>query len=61
MTERLNPRASPAQSLSRAATLVFIVATAFVAAAILARTAPAVQSLSVTRARSPARPQRQRR
>ena len=44
MTERLNPRASPVRLLSRAATLVFIVAMAFVAAAILARNAPAVRS-----------------
>ena len=44
MTERLNPRASPVRLVSRAATLVFIVAMAFVAAAIVARNAPAVRS-----------------
>ena len=56
VTERLNHGASPVRLLSRAATLVFIVAMAFVAAAILARTAPAVQSLAVTTGAQPSPP-----
>ena len=56
LTERMPRGASPVRLLSRAATLVFILAMAFVAAAILARAAPAVQSLAVTTGAQPSPP-----
>jgi membrane-bound serine protease (ClpP class) len=55
-TERLNPGASAVRSLSRAATLVFILAMALVAGAILERSAPAVQPLAVTTGAQPSPP-----
>jgi membrane-bound ClpP family serine protease len=56
VTERLNPRASPVRLLRRAATLVFLVAMACVAAAILTRTVPALQSRAVTTGAQPSPP-----
>jgi membrane-bound serine protease (ClpP class) len=56
VTERLNPRASPVRLLSRAATLVFILALALVAAVILERSAAAVQSLAVSTGAQPSPP-----
>jgi membrane-bound ClpP family serine protease len=47
-TERLNRGASPVRLLSRAATVVFILAIALGAAVVLARSAPVVESLAVT-------------
>jgi membrane-bound serine protease (ClpP class) len=54
--ERLIPRAWPVRLLSRAATLVLILAIALGAAVILARSAPAVQSLAVTTGARPSPP-----
>ncbi|MBV9581163.1 MAG: zf-HC2 domain-containing protein [Chloroflexi bacterium] len=55
-TERLNPGALPVRLLSRAATLVVILALALLAAVILERSAPAVQSLAVATDAQPSPP-----
>ncbi len=56
LTERMTLRGSPVRLLSRTATFVFILAMAFVAAVILARTTPAGQSPAATTGAQPSAP-----
>jgi membrane-bound serine protease (ClpP class) len=53
VSERLNPRASPGRLLRSVATLMLLLATALVAAVILGRGMPAVESLAVSTGAQP--------